>query len=375
MLWSVPVLLMVSVLAFGILSLLPGGPYSMSRIRGSTQEGRIVPPQIRANIEARYGLDRPVWQQYLTYMKHLVLHFDFGPSLWRLDRTVNDIVFGRSYLRNAVRERFPEALGVVPHLATFVEPPRFFDSRAAVVRADGTPLGTIDITSGDRLRAVGRFLHSAPVMISAQVGTLAAALALVVGIPLGVLSALKQNSWIDYLALLLSMLGISVPSFVLGIALILFFALKLEWLPTYGWGDDWRQVILPVVTLSTGGWPVIARLTRASVLEVLCADYVRTARAKGLRERVVVLRHVLKNAMLPVTTVMGPLLASWLTGAFVVESVFSIGGIGKLLVSATAARDYPLIMGIVLLYAVALIFFNLLADVGYGIVDPRIRVT
>jgi ABC-type dipeptide/oligopeptide/nickel transport system permease component len=190
-----------------------------------------------------------------------------------------------------------------------------------------------------------------------------------------VLSALKQNSWIDYLALLLSMLGISVPSFVLGIALILFFALKLEWLPTYGWGDDWRQVILPVVTLSTGGWPVIARLTRASVLEVLCADYVRTARAKGLRERVVVLRHVLKNAMLPVTTVMGPLLASWLTGAFVVESVFSIGGIGKLLVSATAARDYPLIMGIVLLYAVALIFFNLLADVGYGIVDPRIRVT
>jgi ABC-type dipeptide/oligopeptide/nickel transport system permease component len=170
-----------------------------------------------------------------------------------------------------------------------------------------------------------------------------------------------------------SMLGVSIPNFILGILLILVFALWLEWLPTYGWGESWKQVIMPAVTLGTGGWPFMARLTRASMLEVIRADYIRTARAKGLSEWIVIVRHAMKNSLIPVTTVMGPLMAGWLTGSFLVEQVFSIGGIGKFFVSAVTDRDYTLIMGTILVYSVALVLFNLIVDIAYGIIDPRIR--
>jgi oligopeptide transport system permease protein len=170
-----------------------------------------------------------------------------------------------------------------------------------------------------------------------------------------------------------SMMGVSVPNFLLGIMLILLFALHLEWLPTYGWGDSWTQVILPAVTLGTGGMAYIARLTRASMLEVIRADYIRTARAKGLSERVVITRHALKNSLIPVTTVLGPLMAAWLTGSFLVEHVFSIGGIGKFFVTGVTDRDYMLIMGTILIYSVGLVLFNLIVDIAYGVIDPRIR--
>jgi len=199
------------------------------------------------------------------------------------------------------------------------------------------------------------------------------ALALIIGIPLGIISALKQNTWIDYIAMFISMLGVSIPNFILGIVLILVFALWLELLPTYGWGESWKQVVMPAVTLGTGGMAFIARLTRASMLEVIRADYIRTARAKGLAERVVVLRHALKNSLIPVTTVLGPMMAAWLTGSFLVEWVFSIGGIGKFFVSAVTDRDYTLIMGTILIYSIALVLFNLAVDIAYGFIDPRIR--
>ncbi|MGD1996585.1 MAG: ABC transporter permease [Anaerolineae bacterium] len=367
-LWNIPVLIMISIVTFGAMQLVPGGPFS----RGGG--GRPVPPEVRANMEAKYGLDKPPWQQYLNYMGDLILHFDFGPSFRRPGRTVNQILFGSNYLVNVLRDRLGATFGTEAYSMTFSDPPSLFDSSALVVKTNGEVIGYINISWRDRLTAIGRFLYTAPVMVSGQVGLVSVALALVVGIPLGIVSALKQNTWIDYGAMFISMLGVSIPNFILGILLILTFALYLDLLPTFGWGESWTQVILPAITLGTGGWPFIARLTRASMLEVIRADYIRTARAKGLRNRVVILRHALKNSLIPITTVIGPLMAAWLTGSFLVESIFSIGGIGKFFVSAVTDRDYTLIMGTMLIYSTALVMFNLVVDIAYGLIDPRIRM-
>jgi len=366
-LWNIPVLILISIVTFGVMQVVPGGPFTAGH------GGRPVPPEIQANMEAKYGLDKPVWQQYLNYMGRLLLHFDFGPSLRNPGRTVNQMLFGGNFLVDVLRERLRATFGTAASSMTFAEPPSIFDSSALVVKTGGEVVGYIAITGYDRFEAIWRFLTLAPVMVSAQVGLVSVALALLVGIPLGIISALKQNTWVDYSAMFVSMLGVSIPNFLLGIMLILVFALGLGWLPTYGWGEDWKQVIMPAVTLGTGGMAFIARLTRASMLEVIRADYIRTARAKGLAERVVVLRHALKNSLIPVTTVLGPLMAAWLTGSFLVEWVFSIGGIGKFFVSSVTNRDYTLIMGTILIYSVALVLFNLLVDIAYGLIDPRIR--
>jgi ABC-type dipeptide/oligopeptide/nickel transport system permease component len=365
-LWNIPVLVLISIVTFGAMQIVPGGPFTASTA------GRPVPPEIQANLEAKYGLDKPVWQQYLNYMGNL-LQGDFGPSLRSPGRTVNEMLFGKNYLVNVLREHLRDSFGTAASSMTFVEQPGFFDSEATIIRTNGELVGTIYITWSDRFRAIRNFLWLAPVMVSAQVGLVSVSLALLVGIPLGVASALKQNSWIDYVAMFVSMLGVSVPNFILGIILILVFALHLELLPTYGWGDDWKQVIMPAVTLGTGGMAFIARLTRASMLEVIRADYIRTARAKGLAERVVILRHALKNSLIPLVTVLGPMIAAWLTGSFLVEHVFSIGGIGKFFVTSVTNRDYTLIMGTILVYSTALVLFNLIVDIAYGVIDPRIR--
>jgi ABC-type dipeptide/oligopeptide/nickel transport system permease component len=362
------VLIMISIVTFVAMQLVPGGPFT----RGAG--GRPVPPEVQANMEAKYGLDKPPWQQYLNYMGSLILHFDFGPSLRNPNRDVNGMLFGNNYLVNVLRERLLATFESEAYSMTFSDPPGLFDSSALVVKTSGEVVGYINISWRDRFNALWDFLTTAPVMVSAQVGFVSMLLALVVGVPLGILSALKQNTWVDYTAMFFSMLGVSVPNFILGILLILVFALWLDMLPTYGWGESWKQVILPAVTLGTGGWPFIARLTRASMLEVIRADYIRTARAKGLRERVVILRHALKNSLIPVTTVIGPLMAAWLTGSFLVESIFSIGGIGKFFVTAVTDRDYTLIMGTILIYSTALVMFNLIVDITYGLIDPRIRL-
>jgi ABC-type dipeptide/oligopeptide/nickel transport system permease component len=366
-LWNIPVLILISIVTFGAMQVVPGGPFTASAA------GRPVPPEIQANLEAKYGLDKPVWQQYLNYMGSLLLRGDFGPSLRNPGRSVNQMLFGSHYLTNVLRQHLMQQFGTAASSMTFAETPSFFDSEATIVRTNGELIGTLYITWNDRFQTIKNFLTLAPVMVSGQVGVVSVALALSVGVPLGVVSALKQNSWIDYIAMFISMLGVSIPNFILGIILILVFALRLEWLPTYGWGDDWKQVIMPAVTLGTGGMAFIARLTRASMLEVIRADYIRTARAKGLAERVVILRHALKNSLIPLVTVLGPLMAAWLTGSFLVEHVFSIGGIGKFFVSSVTNRDYTLIMGTILIYGMALVLFNLLVDITYGIVDPRIR--
>jgi ABC-type dipeptide/oligopeptide/nickel transport system permease component len=324
-------------------------------------------------MEAKYGLDKPVWQQYTNYMGRLLFHFDFGPSLRNTSRTVNQMLFGPNYMVDVLREQLRATFGREASSMTFSEPPGLFDSQTLVVRTNREVVGYISIGWGERLSAIWRFLTLAPVMVSTQVGLVSIAMAVVIGIPLGILSALKQNTWVDYSAMFFSMLGVSIPNFLLGILLILLFALTLEWLPTYGWGDDWKQVIMPAVTLGTSGTALIARLTRASMLEVIRADYIRTARAKGLKERIVIARHALKNSLIPVTTVLGPLMAAWLTGSFMVEWVFSIGGIGKFFITAVSDRDYTLIMGTILVYSGALVVFNLIVDIAYGFIDPRIR--
>src|SRR5829696_3640309 len=210
--------------------------------------------------------------------------------------------------------------------------------------------------------------------VSAAVGILAYVLALIVGVTVGSIAALKQNSKWDYGSMALAMLGISVPNFVLGPILVLIFSLGLYWLPPSRWGGfPSRSLILPVVTLSAIYMAYIARLTRAGMLEVLRSDYIRTARAKGLSERDVLIRHALRGGLMPVISYTGPALAFLLTGTVVVERIFALPGLGNYFIQANLNRDEPLILGIVAFASIMVLVFNLLVDVAYGFIDPRIR--
>jgi oligopeptide transport system permease protein len=210
--------------------------------------------------------------------------------------------------------------------------------------------------------------------VSATLGLCAYLFALAVGITTGTLAALRQNSWIDYATMALAMLGISIPNFVLGPLLALVFALTLFWLPPALWnGFPSRSIVLPALTLSALYIAYIARLTRSGMLEVMRSDYIRTARAKGLSESQVVFRHALRGGLLPVVSFSGPALAFLITGTVVVERVFALPGLGNYFINACFNRDEPLIIGIVAFIAVAVLGFNLLVDISYGIIDPRIR--
>ncbi|TFH37696.1 MAG: ABC transporter permease [Anaerolineales bacterium] len=307
---SIIVLFLISIVTFAFMQLTPGGPFS------ADAGGRPRAPEVQRRLEAEFGLDRPPVEQYLNYMRKLLFEFDFGPSTRQIDFTVNQLMFGVNFAENP--------------------------------------------------------LH-APVIVSAQIGLYSFILAVLFGIPLGVISALYRNRWGDHIAMFITTFGVSVPNFVLGLMLILLFALLLNWLPVFGWGDSWKQAVMPVITLGTGGMAIIARLTRASVLEVLGQDYIRTARAKGLRERIVLASHALPNSLIPVVTVLGPMLAAWLTGTFFVEHVFAIPGIGKFFITAVTDRDYSLIMATILLYSTVLVTANLAVDIMYSVLDPRIR--
>ncbi len=296
-LWSIPVLLALTAAIFFLMKAIPGGPFDFNG-------DKTIPTSVRENLERKYHLDEPLWQQYLRFLGDLA-QGDLGPSFRYRGRSVNDIV----------KDTLP---------------------------------------------------------ISAQLGALALILALFIGIPAGVLAALKQNTWIDYTSTFIAVIGISIPNMVLGPILILIFALWLGWLPAALWGTPARAV-LPVITLGTALSAGIARLTRASLLQVIREDYIRTAKAKGLKDRLIVIRHALKNGLIPVVTVLGPLLAAILTGTFVVEQIFGIPGMGKHFVTSVGNRDYPLVMGVTLIYAVALVIANLLVDIVYGWLDPRIR--
>jgi len=293
---SVPMLLVVVSLTWGLIRLAPGNFYSGEKR---------LPPAIERNIREKYGLDKPWYIQYGRMIGNTV-RGDFGSSLKYPGTTVNAILWS-----------------------------------------------------------------SLPV--SATIGSFAYLLALLVGITAGTLSALRQNTRTDYASMTIAMLGISVPNFVLGPALVLIFALTYYWLPPARWGGFGLHLVLPVLTLSAMYMAYIARLTRSGMLEVLRSNYVRTARAKGLSERYVVIHHAMRGGLLPVVSFSGPALAFLVTGTVVVERIFALPGLGNYFINANLNRDEPLIIGIVAFTSISILLFNLLVDVAYAFLDPRIR--
>ena len=296
-LWIIPVLFVVSLITFTLMNLTPGGPWAREKE---------LSPQIVAQIQAKYGLDKPVHEQYITWFTNFI-QGDLGPSYRYINRSVNDII------------------------------------------GDGLPT-------------------------TIHLGLMAFALAVFIGIPLGIIAALGHNRLPDYLATGISVIGISTPSFVLAIVLVVTFSVALNWFPaTSNQWRDWNVWVLPTIALA--GYPIaqVARYTRAAMLEVTRKDYVRTAHSKGIRQRAVVVRHMIRNALIPVITILGPILAFLVTGSFIIESFFGVPGIGTAYVTAIGGRDYTVIMATTMLYAFSVAFFNLAVDVGYAYIDPRIR--
>lgn len=290
-----PTLLAIIALSFFVIRLAPGSPFASERS---------VPPEVLAQLQVRYGFDRPLYVQFGSYLANLV-QGDLGLSTKYPDRTVNEII------------------------------------------ASGLPTSML-------------------------LGSLSLLWALLVGVVAGVLGALRQNTLWDYGAMAAAMVGISVPTFVLGPLLALGFGLTLYLLPPAGWGAL-RHVWLPAITLGTAYAAYVARLTRGGMLEVVRADFVRTARAKGLPEWLIVWRHMLRGGLLPLLTFLGPAAADILVGSVVVEKIFAVPGIGPYFVDAAFNRDYFLVMGIVLVYSGLLLVMNALVDVTYGLLDPRVR--
>jgi oligopeptide transport system permease protein len=295
-LWTVPIILLVIFMTFLMMKAIKGSPFRKSE--------RAVPPAVLANLNRKFGLDKPWYTQYYTYVKD-VAKFDLGPSLVLRNQDVNGIV----------KEHFP---------------------------------------------------------VSAQLGGLAMLLAIIIGVPMGILSALRANRITDYILMLFANLGFAVPSFLVATLFIYFFAAKWGLFPTNGW-DTWDSKVLPVVALSLGPLTYFARIVRGQMLETLQQDYVRTAKAKGLRWKRVVGVHVLRNSLIPAVTAAAPLLGYLVTGSFIIENIFAIPGIGRYYVTSVTGRDYSTVMGITVLLAILIIVANLVVDILYGYLDPRTR--
>ena len=287
---------LVATLTFFVMNMVPGGPFLSEKA---------VTPQAQAAMEEKYGLDKPLFQQYTTYMTG-ILKGDFGLSIKKRGRTVSQII----------GTKFP---------------------------------------------------------VSAKVGGLALILAVCTGIPLGAVAAFNRGKFIDNLLVVLSTAGIAIPSFLSSTILIYIFTTKLKWLPSLGLKDA-QSYIMPVVALALYPTFYMARLMRSSMLDVMGQDYMRTAKAKGVTTFKAIFKHALRNAILPVITYLGPLLAALMTGSFIIEKIFNIPGLGSEFVSSITSRDYPMIMGTTIFLAVFIIIMNLFVDIAYAIVDPRIKL-
>ncbi len=284
----------VITVTFFVTRLVPGGPFM--------SEKAISPAAMQA-LEAKYGLDKPVGEQYVTYLKDVVTKFDFGPSLKQRGRDVIDV-----------------------------------------------------ITDGMK--------------VSAKLGLMAAFSALIVGTVFGSIAALNRNKLIDRIIMVITTAFVSMPSFIMGSLLLLGFAVKLQWFPANGATAE--GLILPVITLALYPMAYITRLTRSSMLDVLGQDYIRTAKAKGVSKFKIIFGHALKNSLIPVITYFGPMLAYIVTGSLVVEKIFAVPGIGRAFVNSITGRDYPLIMGTTIVLATLIVVMNLVSDILYKVVDPRI---
>ena len=292
----IPTLLMLITIAFFLIRVAPGGPFDAEKT---------LPPEIQANLNAKYHLDEPLLQQYFRYLGQ-VATLDFGPSFQYKDWTVNELI------------------------------------------AQGFP-------------------------VSLTVGLSAIVLAFFAGTLLGIAAALRQNSAVDYSLMGFAMLGISIPNFVIAPILILLLAVYAGWLPAGGWDWSISGMVLPVITLALPAIAYIARLTRGSMIEVLHSNFIRTARAKGLPELVVIRRHALRPALLPVISYLGPAIAGMISGSVVIERIFSIPGLGSYFVQGALNRDYTLVMGVVIFYGVLILVLNFLVDLIYAWLNPKIR--
>jgi len=299
-LWMFPVLFAVTVITFGFMHSVPGGPFDA----GGETGGIPLTPEVRANLMRKYNLDRPLHIQYVSWISS-VLQGDFGFSFQHQSRTCQEII------------------------------------------AEAWP-------------------------VSVHLGGMAFVLAMLGGLALGILAAVYQNTWIDYLSSLVAIFSIVTPGFVIAVGLTLVFTLWLHWFETGGWNSpkDW---VMPVIAMSLGPMAVVARQTRSNMIEVIRADYVRTARAKGLKAFPVVIVHVLKNALIPLLTISGPMMGGLITGSFFIETIFRIPGIGRYFTTSVFARDYPMIMATALLWSSLIIVIYLLTDILYALADPRIR--
>ncbi|MBP3540031.1 MAG: ABC transporter permease [Oscillospiraceae bacterium] len=286
----------VITITFFVMHAVPGGPFTGEKA---------VTPAVQAAMEAKYGLDKPLFQQYTTYLKDIVTKFDFGPSLKQRGRDVIDII------------------------------------------SDG-------------------------LKVSAKLGVIAAFAALGLGIVFGAIAALNRNKFVDKLIMVIMTAFVSMPSFIMGSLLLVAFSIKLSWFP--GNGATAEGLILPIITLSLYPMAYITRLTRSSMLDVLGQDYIRTAKAKGVSSGKIIFGHALKNSLIPVITYFGPMLAYIVTGSLVVEKIFAVPGIGRAFVNSITNRDYPLVMGTTIVLAVLIVVMNLLSDILYKIVDPRINL-
>ena len=293
---SIVTLIFLATATFFLLRLAPGGPFDGDKV---------WPAEIRANIEAKYGLNRPLYIQFYTWARDAV-HGDLRESFHYIGTPVTEII------------------------------------------SDATKP-------------------------SLQLGFLALILSLVFGLLLGVLSAWKPGSFWDFSAMFIAISGITLPSYLVATLLVLLFSTYLNWLPPALW-EDKPSMVLPVLTLAFRPLAIIARMTRTTLLEVLHADYIRTAYSKGLTDSKVLFKHALKNAMIPIITLLGPITASLITGSYVVETIFQIPGLGQYFITSVINRDYPLVMGMTLMFGVILIICNLLVDLAYSWIDPRIRL-
>lgn len=292
---TIPVLLIIITGTFFMVRFAPGGPFDAERN---------VTPEIKRNLEAHYGLDKPLWVQYLRYLQQLS-RGDLGPSFKYANRTVNELI------------------------------------------ADSLP-------------------------VSMELGIEGMAIAVVIGVSAGIIASLRPNSAIDYIPMSLAMAGVCVPTFVAGPLLVLIFGLWLKWFNPSGWYEPADRV-LPAFTLGIYYAAYLARLTRGGMLDILSQDFIRTARAKGASETRVILRHALRGGMLPVVSFLGPALAGIISGSFIVETVFQIPGLGRYFITAAFNRDYTMVLGTVIFYAVLIIFFNLLVDILQVWLNPRVK--
>jgi len=295
---AIPTILILIIISFLLMHSAPGGPFTSERP---------LPDEVLKNIEAKYGLDQPMYLQMINYVWGVVTHFDFGPSFRYRDRTVNDII------------------------------------------AQGFP-------------------------VTLKYGSWAFIIAVLSGITLGVIAAIRQNTFIDYFAVGFSISAQVLPNFVMAPILVLIFTLYLGWLPGGGWeGGQIQFIIMPVIALSTSYIASIARLTRSSMLEVLNSNFIRTAKAKGLPQYKIIFFHALKPSLLPVISYLGPAFVGMITGSVVIDMYFSTGGIGLHFVRGALNRDYSTIMGITILVGSLTIIFNLIVDILYAWIDPKIR--